>query len=193
MRRLTNQRLTLWHLDQSEVGTLTTFSWSYRDKIKRVRSEPLWPIIQQLHRPHLRPLTKYRQEQWRMFSVISPPCLCSGNVFICENSWDHDNCLIMQSIVKSVSGPQFLVSSPSPFLQPPLTSFRVLIIGDTRKVNMSCYVKAKTRRGDPNHFIFFLFILIVRKKPFCLWSGDQLWSRHLVSLCVSRSFVFVWY
>ena len=95
----------------------------------------------------------------------------------------------MQSIVKSVSGPQFLVSSPGPFLQPPLTSFRVLIIGDTRKVNMSCYVKAKTRRGDPNHFIFFLFILIVRqKKPFVyevgISYGLDTWS---LSVCLEVS------
>ena len=78
------------------------------------------------HWPHLRP--HYRREQWRMSSVISPPCLCSGNVFICENWRDHDNCLIMQSIVKSVSGLGFL---SNPFLplscshQATLNSFHV--------------------------------------------------------------------
>ena len=54
---------------------------------------PFWAIIPLLsaghihyHWPHLRP-PHYRREQWIMFSVISPPCLCSGNVFICEN-WE---------------------------------------------------------------------------------------------------------
>ena len=147
VRRLTNQRPAFWHLTNQK-----RWYWSHWTTLastigsKKVLN-PFWAIIPLLsaghvdyHWPHLRP--HYRREQWIMFSVISPPCLCSGNVFICENSWDHDNCLIMQSIVKSVSGPQFLVSSSSPFLQPPptqaLTSFHVLLIGDTRKVNMSC-------------------------------------------------------
>ena len=182
VRRLTNQRPALWHLTNQK-----RWYWSHLTTIastigsKKVLN-PFWTIIPLLsaghvdyHWPHLRP--HYRREQWIMFSVISPPCLCSGNVFICENSWDHDNCLIMQSIVKSVSGPQFLVSSLlSPFLQPPLPPGPHLIPCPSHRrhqegQHVMLILKQETKGGEPNHFIIFLLYIFAKSLLFMKWGS----------------------
>ena len=99
--------------------------------------------------------------------------------------------MITVSLCNPLSSLSLVLSFLSP-LQPPLpspqalTSFRVLIIGDTRKVNMSFYVKAKTRRGAPNHFIIFLLSKFPQKTHFeaRISYGLDTWS---LSLCLEVS------
>ena len=83
----------------------------------------------------------------------------------------------MQSIVKSVSGPQFLVSSLlSPFLQPPPHPGPHLIPCPSHRRHLEgqhvmLILKQETKGGEPNHFIIFLLYIFAKSLLFMKWGS----------------------